>query len=143
VSRQYISQQESRIENFTWDIANGLESKIHKLGNKFRPEIYKEFDALAESIAMDLNLYGANGELIYTTQPRIYDLKLISRYIDPEALLQLKYYERFQFLKNSQIGTLPYISAYASIRNDEMEPIAFLGLPSYSSQMEFDKNMGN
>src|SRR5690606_38778538 len=79
----------------------------------------------------------------YTTQPRIYDLRLISQYINPHAYINLKNYGKFQFVQNEKIGDLNYLNAYASIRNDNLEPIAYLGIPEYSSQLNYDKNIGS
>lgn len=143
VSRQNLETQEKNILQFTWNIANGLESRLHKLDNEILSELFEEFDAISESIATDLNLYNSEGVLIYTTQPRIYDLRLISQYIDPNALIKLKNYGKFQFVQEENIGDLNFITAYASIRNDNFEPIAYLGVPEYSSQLSYDKNIAS
>src|SRR5690606_30441647 len=92
--------------------------------------------------ASDLNLYGIDGQLTYSTQPRIYDLRLTSRYINPNAWLHLAKQQRSEFIQHEQIGNMNYIAAYAPIRNDSYEPIAFLSLPYYSYQKEFDQNVG-
>lgn len=143
VSRQNLETQEKSILQFTWNIANGLESRLHKSDGSDLTDIFDEFDAISESFATDLNLYNSEGALIYTTQPRIYDLRLISQYINPHAYINLKNYGKFQFVQNEKIGDLNYLNAYASIRNDNLEPIAYLGIPEYSSQLNYDKNIGS
>src|SRR5690606_11162121 len=75
-------------------------------------------------------------------QPRIYDLRLISDYIHPRVLDHLRYFARSQYIQEESIGKMHYIAAYTSIRNAAYEPIAFLSLPYYVSQLEFEKNTG-
>ena len=143
VSSQFVKQQEETISKNAWEIAKGLESQILKNGSAIDREDYEKFQAIAESNALDLNIYNTEGQLIYTSQPRIYDLKLISEYINPRALDHLGYYARSQYVQKQNIGSLEYITAYSSIRNSSYEPIAFLSLPNYMSQQEFDKNIGS
>src|SRR5690606_40949717 len=76
------------------------------------------------------------------TQPRLYDLRLTSRYMHPQAWLHMAARQRSEFIQHEDIGKLNYIAAYAPIRNDRYEPIAFLSLPHYSYQQEFDQNVG-
>jgi len=56
--------------------------------------------------------------------------------------LHMARYKRSEFIQHEQIGGLNFIAAYAPIRNDEYEPVAFLSLPHYSYQKEFDQNVG-
>ncbi len=143
VSSQFVEQQESTISKNAWEIAKGLESQILRNDVAIGQEDIEKFRVIAESNALDLNLYNTDGQLIYTTQPRIYDLKLISDYINPRALDHLGYYARSQYVQGENIGSLNYITAYTSIRNASYEPMAFLSLPNYMSQQEFDKNIGS
>ncbi len=143
ISSQFRKQQESAVLKYVVDIAGRLESKILKEANVNREiSTDEQFNTIAESIASDLNLYGIDGQLTYSTQPRIYDLRLVSRYINPKAWLHLARQQRSEFIQHEQIGNLNFIAAYAPIRNDAYEPVAFLSLPHYSYQKEFEQNIG-
>lgn len=143
ISSQFRKQQESGVLKYVVDIAGRLESKILKEANINRAiSTDEQFNTIAESIASDLNLYGIDGQLTYSTQPRIYDLRLASRYINPKAWLHLARQQRSEFIQHEQIGNLNFIAAYAPIRNDAYEPVAFLSLPHYSYQKEFEQNVG-
>ncbi len=143
ISSQFKKQQENSVLKYVVDIAGRLESKILKEANINREiSTDEQFNTIAESVASDLNLYGIDGQLTYSTQPRIYDLRLTSRYIHPKAWLHMAHHQRSEFIQHEQIGSLNYIAAYAPIRNDEYEPVAFLSLPHYSYQKEFDQNVG-
>ncbi|MGK6349873.1 ATP-binding protein [Parapedobacter sp. DT-150] len=143
ISRQFRKQQETGVLKQVVDIAGRLESRMLKEANINQAiSTDEQFNTIAESVASDLNLYGTDGQLIYSTQPRIHDLRLISRYMHPQAWLHMARYRRSEFIQHEHIGGLNYIAAYAPIRNDAYEPLAFLSLPNYSYQKEFDQNVG-
>ncbi len=143
ISSQFKKQQESGVLQYVVDIASRLESRWLKEVDLNRGvSADEQFNTIAESVAADLNLYDTDGQLIYSTQPRIYDLRLLSRYMQPRAWLHIARYQRSEFLQHEQIGGLNFIAAYAPIRNDEYEAVAFLSLPHYSYRKEFDQNVG-
>lgn len=143
LSSQFRKQQEEAISKSAWEIAKGLESQILRQASTVSQDDKEKFQAIAESNALDLNVYSTSGRLIFTTQPRIYDLKLKSDFIHPRALDHLGYYSRSQYVQEEQIGSLKYITAYTSIKNESYQPIAFLSLPNYRSEIEFSKNIGS
>ena len=143
ISSQFKKQQESNTLKYVVDIARRLESRVLREANINRGiSTDEQFNIIAESIASDLNLYGRDGQLIFSTQPRIYDLRLISRYMHPKAWLHMAHHQRSEFIQHEDIGAHNYIAAYAPIRNDRYEPVMFLSLPHYSYQKEFDQNVG-
>jgi len=143
ITSQFRKQQESSVLKYVADIAGRLESRILKNATtNWGISTDEQFNVLAESIASDLNLYGIDGQLLYSTQPRIYDLRLTSRYMHPQAWLHMAMHKRSEFIQHEHIGNLNFIAAYAPIRNDNYEPVAFLSLPHYSYQKEFDQNVG-
>ncbi|WP_262246460.1 sensor histidine kinase [Parapedobacter soli] len=143
ISSQFRKQQESGVLKYVVDIAGRLESRwLKELNTNRGVSADEQFNTIAESIAADLNLYDTDGQLIYSTQPRIYDLRLLSRYMQPHAWLHMARYQRSEFLQHEHIGGLNFIAAYAPIRNDEYEAVAFLSLPHYSYRKEFDQNVG-
>lgn len=142
VSSQFTSQQELTIVQQAWEVAKKMESHIIKGNTDLQHGGGEQFVELAEAAALDMNLYDTSGKLIYTTQPRIYDLQLISDYLNARAFVHLQHYQRSRYVHEEHIGKLNYLSAYASLRNSDYEPIAFLSLPNYSSRAEFDRNLG-
>lgn len=143
ISSQFKKQQESGVLKYVTDIASRLESRwLKELDLNRGLSADEQFNTIAESVAADLNLYDTDGQLIYSTQPRIYDLRLLSRYMQPHAWLHMARYQRSESLQHEHIGGLNFIAAYAPIRNDEYEAVAFLSLPNYSYRKEFDQNVG-
>ncbi len=143
ISSQFKKQQENSALKYIVDIAGRLESRMIKEAYANEDLSTDErFNTIAESIGSDLNLYGTDGQLRYSTQPRIYDLRLTSRYMNPKAWLHMARYQRSEFIQHEHIGAMNFIAAYAPVRNDAYEPVAFLSLPDYGYQREFDQNVG-
>lgn len=143
ISRQFRIQLEESALNYVSDVAKGMEARglIDRSGTvgTFTDE---SFNVIAESMARHLNLYNTDGELILSTEPRIFDLKMVSRHMDASAYIQLSKYEQTEFGIASQLGELNYFTAYAPIRNENYNAIAYLSLPVYGIQKDFDENVG-
>lgn len=143
LSKQYRIQQEEMTVQRVNQIGVALESRMFKEGDfrrSFTSE--QEFNLAAETNSADLNLYDTNGELIYTTQPKIYDLGLTSKFINAEAWLNLKDFSREEYYHYEQIGNLDYLVSYTPIKNDDKETVAYLSLPFFSNQQQFDEQIG-
>src|SRR5690606_20416714 len=140
---QFRKQQENGVLQCVVDIASRVESRwLKELDLNRGLSADEQFNTVAESVASELNLYDTIGQLIYSTQPRIYDLRLLWRYMHPRAWVHMAGHQRSEFLQHEHIGGLNFIAAYAPIRNDEYDAVAYLSLPHYSYRKEFDKNVG-
>jgi len=138
---QYRIQQENAGIKQLSQISRGLETELAK-GRLRGPENEQEFNWASEISASDLNLYDTNGELIYTTQNKIYDLGLISRFMNANAWLNMHDYSREEFIHRETIGKLDFLVAYTPLRNDNNETIGYLSLPYFSNQKELDQKVG-
>lgn len=143
LSGQYRKQQEDAAISQVIQVAGSLEARMFKKAYVNRLSLNEqEFNFAAETNSSDLNLYGINGELIYSTQPKIYDLGLTSRYINSEAWMNLDSYRREEYFQREQIGDLNYLVSYAALKNDDKQTVAYLSLPFFSNQKELDSQVG-
>lgn len=137
---QYRIQQESAGIKQLSQISRGLETELAKTLNASERE--QEFNWSSEINATDLNLYDSYGELIYTTQNKIYDLGLVSRFMNAKAWLNMRDYAREEFIHRETIGNLSYLVAYTPLKNDNNETIGYLSLPYFSNQKDLDQKVG-
>src|SRR5690606_26716152 len=121
-------------------ISRGLETELAKTLNASERE--QEFNWSSEINATDLNLYDSYGELIYTTQNKIYDLGLVSRFMNAKAWLNMRDYAREEFIHRETIGNLSYLVAYTPLKNDNNETIGYLSLAYFSNQKDLDQKVG-
>ena len=143
LSVQYRKQQDEAAISQVIQVGTALEVRMFKDGKVSRTTFNEqEFNLAAETNASDLNLYDTSGELIYSTQPKIYDLGLTSRFVHSIAWMNLDYYRRDEFVQRESIGSLNYLVSYAALKNDDMETVAFLSLPFFSNQKDLDNQIG-
>src|SRR5690606_22881911 len=107
LSDQYSAQQQKTIVKQISQIARGLESQLNRgTGEVQDLGSAQEFSTVAEMHATDLNLFDISGELIYTTQNKIYDLGLTSRFMNARAWLSIGDYSREEYFHTEAIGKL-------------------------------------
>lgn len=144
LSVQYRHQQETTALTQAASLSASLQARM--LSRPYdEPSMFineRDFNLMAEMSSLDLSLYGTGGNLIYSTQPKIFDLGLTSRQIDARAWLYLNNYRREEHFQRESIGNLNFPVSYASIKNAEKETIAYLSLPFYSNQMQLDEQLG-
>lgn len=92
---------------------------------------------LANVHSLDLNVYRTDGKLMITSQPDIFTKELVSRNINPFALLNLDDKGKSRYVQDEIVGKLTYLSAYLSYTNNSGEKIAYLHFPYYSKQQSF------
>ncbi len=100
-------------------------------------ELNKQVNKLSELYASDINLFDISGNLLATSQPKIFEFGIMSNRINPEALQQLSYKNQSQFIHNENIGKLNYLSAYLPIiENNKI--VAYINLPFFSKETELE-----
>lgn len=138
---QYRIQQESTAIKQMSLISRGLETELLNMPLESE-EAEQEFNWASEINASDLNLYNKSGELIYTTQNKIYELGLISKFMNADAWLNMHDYSRQEYIHRESIGKLDFLVAYTPLKNDKNETIAYLSLPYFSNQKDLDHKIG-
>lgn len=121
---EYISHISNKIEG---NILSGQDS-IDNIQNIIRN--------ISGVLTTDFNLYNSSGKLIYTSQPKIYDQRLISEYINMDALINLNVLKKSEILHTESVAEMRYDVTYATIRNADYQTIAYLSIPYFSSADE-------
>ena len=145
ISTQYQGQQDKMLRDKIIKISDSFENGFF---DKYMTNITEQsriaFDALASSYASDLILFDPNGNLLITTQPRVYDeYELISKKMDAKAFIKLHQEKRAELVNDEVIGTFNYKTVYAPLRNVKGEIVAFLQLPYFSNQADYDDRIGS
>ncbi len=139
ISISYQSEENRENEKIEYisKISNKIESNIYNSSNR---EVVDDIEDLIKSISdvltIDFNLYNNNGKLIYSTQPKIYDQKLISQYIHIDALLNLNVLKKSEIMNKETVADFTYDVTYATIRNANYQTLAYLSIPYFSSNDE-------
>jgi signal transduction histidine kinase len=141
ISSQFKKELESDVIHQANQVNLGLEkNKIFKNGKLLENEdILRTF---SEVNATDLSLFDVNGKLLFTTQYKIYDNGFIEPRMNAVAFLYLKGLQRSELLNQEKIGRLDFITAYRPLRNARNETIAYLGIPKFSFEHDYDMRIG-
>lgn len=118
------------------EITKKIENSIAGSKDDVRQVIVKILRDMAPSTMTNFNLYDKNGKLLYTSQPRIFDLKLISEYINPDALSKLAVLRKSEAYEQEQISIFKFAAAYAAIKNEEYKTVAYLNIPYYTTEKD-------
>jgi two-component system, NtrC family, nitrogen regulation sensor histidine kinase NtrY len=104
-----------------------------------KDELEEAMNNLSGNANTDINLYDNRGGLISTSQPNIFDKKVLTPYINPHAMVELIEGQNNLVLLEEKIGTLNFKSVYAAIRsNDGQDVQAILAVPFFESETELD-----
>jgi two-component system, NtrC family, nitrogen regulation sensor histidine kinase NtrY len=103
----------------------------------------EDFDATFTSIVnrlnVDANLFALDGKLITSSQPLIFDNQLLSPYINPEAINNIRNGENL-FILNEKVGGLNFSVAYAILQSPETgKQLGIIGVPFFQSVSSLEK----
>lgn len=143
ISRQYRVQQEESILEKISMISEGFNRQQFRNEALTRNEQTElAFTAFADLNAAELNLYDPDGNLLLTTQPKIYENELIARKMNPLAYVYLSKLQKSEYINQEQIALFDYITAYIPLRNNKNEAVAYLGLPYLSNERDYEERIG-
>jgi signal transduction histidine kinase len=106
-------------------------------------DIQYALSQLATTLATDFNIYGLNGSLLFTSQPKIYDQQLMAPLMNRLAYTKLTSSQKAMYLQIENIGKLSFIAAYEPIRNSDNKTIAYLNLPYFAREIELKKDISS
>ncbi|WP_345221533.1 HAMP domain-containing sensor histidine kinase [Hymenobacter koreensis] len=105
---------------------------------------------LAENVSTltetDLNLYDAQGQLLVSSQPLIFEAGLLSNLMNPQAVVALAERGQPRILLTERAGTLSFNSLYLPLRAESASPgggavIGYVGIPFFDSAKELNTKL--
>jgi two-component system nitrogen regulation sensor histidine kinase NtrY len=144
ISSEYRKQQDEFMKEKIRKVQVSYEKQVVENGiPQVSDESIAAFDQFADINASYLNLYDVKGNLIYSSLPKIFDYGIIGRKMGSKAYIYLSNLQRSEYLNPSEkIGEFTYSSAYAPIRNAENHTIAYIGLPYYGNESDYESKIG-
>ncbi len=136
---KYNNQQKDKINQNLRALIIAVEGMFANQGIPSKAELNNytyDLMRLSANLSSDYNLYDVNGELLFSTQPKVYEQELISQRMNPEAFMQLTALKKTRILRNEKIGGFEYTSAYGTIRNAENRITGYMEHTYFSKQSE-------
>lgn len=137
---QYNSYHNARLVRKANSLIKSLNAYVkdaapnNKTEAEFETILNERIQTLAKIHSLDLNVYSADGKLIMSSQPDIFDKELVSKYMQPNALFNLEELGKSRYVQDEQVGKLKYLSAYLPYKNSKGEILSYLNFPYYSKQ---------
>lgn len=95
---------------------------------------------LAKLANVDATVFLPSGKLLASSQPLIYEDRILPPLVNREALEAIVYGSEQSFVNNERIGTLRYNSSYYSMRSpDSGNLLGILSLPFFESAYSLEK----
>ena len=144
IKHQYLEQQNDQVREKLRKVQLAYEKEIAMAGTISNDtESQFAFNQFADVNGVYLNLYDINGTLYLTSLPRLYDLGIIGRKMGPTAYMQLAVQHKSEFVNPTEkIGDFAYAAAYAPVRNTDNQTIAYISIPYYANEKEYQDKIG-
>ncbi len=144
IKNEYLEQQNEAMREKIRKVQLAYQRQIFNIGKITTGEDSEfQFNQFADVNSSYLNLYDLNGNLVLTSLRRMYDYGILSKKMPPKAFIYLSLMQKSEFLNPSEkIGTFQYAAAYAPIRDAQNKTIAYIGLPYYSNEADYQAKIG-
>lgn len=144
ISTNYFNNQESSYLSSTKNIATNfvpyLEEQLDGIRSKDSME--EELGKIARDANVDINFFSNDGTLYMTTKPLIYESKLLSKWINPDAYIHLIQDRENEVLLDESLGKKQYRTAYVTLRaSSNSKPLGVLSIPHFDSKPELDRQI--
>ena len=143
----YINKKyEADVRKSISDQVNALwftvsENALPYLDNDSSNVLENILNRFATTTNINFNVFNESGDLIFSSQPKIFNENIISPLMNPEAYFEIREKGLTQFIHPENAGKLKYLAGYAPITNRNGEIKAFLGLPYFEKQNELNREV--
>ena len=144
IEKQYVNKNKKILREKMQSLIIELDQKFgeHKeLTNANLDEITYYLIKFSNVFYTDINMFDKNGKLLATSRSEIYDTGLLSRRMDRDAYKNIHLQKKVAFINNENIGELNYLSAYVPFTNRKNKFLAYVNLPYFAKQNEFENEL--
>lgn len=151
---RFNQSNEDRLSKSIQVMSNAVKEKVKNIQSQlafddiltindigFGSDIEKHITDISEVHNVDVNLFNANGKLIASTQPYIYNKHLLNDHMDPIAYDELTNRKSIRYIQDEKIANFNYLSIYVPVDDDEGKTYAYLNIPYLNSQAELNQEI--
>ncbi|MGN6416590.1 MAG: ATP-binding protein [Pseudobacter sp.] len=150
---RYHRNNQDRLSRAIQIMGNEVKKKIidHSIFNDgvmlyepgFNDEMKDLMAEISEIHGTDVNLYDTLGDLKVSSHADIYYRGVLSEKMNPLAFFRLNNLHQVQTVTDEQVGKINYLSIYSPVRDETGNAVAYLNIPSYSTQGELKQEISN
>ncbi|MEM1406421.1 MAG: hypothetical protein AAGG59_06575, partial [Bacteroidota bacterium] len=136
VNQEYFKKAES-ISNNVSDDLNNYVSHVSVDPEELRSKLTE----VTKYSGVDVNLFNIKGKLIASSQPQIFENDLLSDYINPEALSQIKEKCKNSYILQESVGSLKYNTTFFAVKSFQKgELIGIVSIPYFKSEYNLEQS---
>ena len=91
----------------------------------------------------DVNVYDPAGNLLVSSEDKVYEEGILSTKIHPDAFYHMNRMREVQYVQKEKLSSLSYWSIYSTVRNEQGEVVNYLNIPYFSSQIDLKQEISN
>lgn len=102
--------------------------------NSAYDKLQERLEILSNNSNLDINLFSLNGELISSSQPGVFNKKLLAPYINQYALHAIKDRGKNHLILQEKIDELSYRNSYVAVKSDDTgQMLGIISVPFFNS----------
>lgn len=110
------------------------------------PEIHGDYlnyllKRLSYSFVADINFYTVDGNLLASSQTKLYEKGISSRQINNLAFYHLNYRQRSEYFHKEKYGKLAFLSGYTPLANHDGNILGYINLQQFSKQNILERQL--
>jgi signal transduction histidine kinase len=144
VAQQNLETNKDLIKEKIGSVRTELENKLKEKEKLTKDDSdYLEFllKKFSNVFVTDINIFDKKGDLLASSQPKIYSQGLISKKMNPEAYRGISLNNQSDYINQESIGRLNFLSAYKPFHNQNGEFLAFVNAQYISRQHDFENQI--
>lgn len=144
VAKQNLETNIDLIKEKIGSVKIELENKLRSQENldvsesEYLEFLLKKFSTV---FVTDINIYDRKGDLLASSQPKIYSQGLISKKMNTAAYRAIHLNNSSEYIHQESIGKLEYLSAYKPFLNEKGEFLAFINVQYISRQHDLENQI--
>jgi len=144
ITFKYSQRQNERLDSKVKSILSAIENE-RRFGEmmSYNDELAAYLNQLAEFYNTDINLYNLDGQLLASTQMRIFQSGVLLDKINPLAYTKISIEGRSQHTQTEQVGKLEYLASYVPIFDGNHRSIAYMNVPFFSNEKELKQELSS
>ncbi|MFD2037085.1 ATP-binding protein [Belliella marina] len=122
-------------------VGDNLSAVLEKqaIGEADKDDFVEMVNNLAGTTNVEINVFDAEGQMMATSQPNTFDKGILTKFINPRAIVEIVEGQNNRTLLDEEIGALHYKSVYLAIRSSDSQQIrAIVAIPFFESESELD-----
>ncbi|NMM50169.1 sensor histidine kinase [Marinigracilibium pacificum] len=144
ISTTYRNDIRSEYLQKSKNTSDQLIDDINKVftGDMTREELEKELKDISRFAQLDINLYDVDGYLLATSQPRIFEKKIFSNQLNPEAYAKIIERGYEEIIIDEKAGDLSFKSSFSGVNAfNSNRKLGVINIPYFESGEELENHI--